>query len=238
MRISYVQLLLSTAILLFTFYSLLFTFKLWYADFCYAQADRAYSSEKYQQAFNFSQKAIELHPKEPVYHDRLALSAAALAQLASLQKQATLSAQLVQLAVEQSDQTLEMNPYHLNFWKNRTRVFLRLSEIDPDLKLKAIESLSQAAGLAPTDAKIFYNLGLLYYQLDQKKAAIEILEKTINLRPNYKEARFALALYYYEDNQVNNAIEQLKFILQHIEPQDQRMRELIESWQEEIPALP
>ena len=64
-----------------------------------------------------------------------------------------------------------------------------LAQTDEKYYQDALETLLGASGLAPTDAKISYNLGILYYHLGQKSEAIKIMEKTVELKPNYEAAK-------------------------------------------------
>ena len=181
-------------IFLATVYCLLFLGRYWYADTRFARGERLSKAGQPDEAFNVLQEAVLLRPDEPFFHDQLALAGAQLAVLAHQQENASLSAQLVQMAVSESDKTLNANPYHLNFWKNRTKIFYNLKSLDENYLQEALAALLRATTLAPTDAKVKYNLGLLYAQLGQNETAIEILEETLKLKPNYEEARQAKEL--------------------------------------------
>jgi tetratricopeptide (TPR) repeat protein len=61
---------------------------------------------------------------------------------------------------------------------------------------EALRAIQHAATLAPTDAKIQYNLGVLYGQTGDLQKGIEILQQTIIMKPDYKDAYFALGLFY------------------------------------------
>jgi len=205
-------------ILLMAFYLFISTLKYWYADSRFALGEKLNKSSETNKAFPFLQKAISLRPSEPIYYDELSLSAASLAVSAAQQQQATLSAQLVDLAITSSDRSLKISPYNLNFWKNRTRLFYSLAEIEGKYTQQALESLLMANKLAPTDAKIVYNLALVYAKLNQEETAIKTLEEAVNLKPNYDQARYALALFYEQKNEIEKAKEQLNYILEKINP--------------------
>ncbi len=205
-------------ILLMTFYLLVSTLKYWYADTRFALGEKLNKSSEANKAFPFLQKAISLRPSEPIYYDELSLSAASLAVSAAKQQEATLSAQLIDLAISSSDRSLKISPYNLNFWKNRTRLFYSLAEIDDKYTQQALESLLMANRLAPTDAKIVYNLALVYAKLNQEETAIKTLEEAVNLKPNYDQARYALALFYEQKGEIDKAKEQLNYILEKINP--------------------
>jgi len=125
---------------------------------------------------------------------------------------------LVDLAISSSDRSLKISPYNLNFWKNRTRVFYSLAEIKEEYTQQALESLLMANKLAPTDAKIVYNLALVYAKVNQEETAIKTLEDAVQLKPNYDQARYALALFYEQKNEIDKAKEQLNYILEKINP--------------------
>jgi len=122
------------------------------------------------------------------------------------------------LAITSSDRSLKISPYNLNFWKNRTRLFYSLAEIEEKYTQQALESLLMANKLAPTDAKIVYNLALVYAKLNQEETAIKTLEEAVNLKPNYDQARYALALFYEKKDEIDKAKEQLNYILEKINP--------------------
>jgi hypothetical protein len=193
-----------TVVLLVAGYCLLVTFRFWYADTLFAKGEQLNKAKQYDEAFNLLQRVVNLRPGEPFYHDQLSLTAANLG--------------LAEMAIAESDQTIKMNPYHLNFWKNRTRVFYTLAEIDEKYNQNALDSLLAATELAPTDAKVSYNLGLIYAYVGQDETTIKTLEKTIELKPNYGDARYALALFYEQKGRREEAKKQLEYILQNINP--------------------
>jgi len=197
----------------------------WYADTLFARGGKLSDNGWHKEAYQTFQWATAIRPGEPFYHDEFALAAANLAVLAEQKQEATLSAQLIEVAISESDKALKISPYHLNFWKNRTRVFYKLAEIDEEYSQAALASLLQAAELAPTDAKIHYNLGLLYVRVGQEEEAIKTLEKTVELKPNYADARYALALFYEKDGKIEEAREQLEYILEKIDPNHEAAKE-------------
>ena len=200
----------------------------WQADKSFASGEKLNKAGETNQAFSFLQKAVDLRPYEPFYYDELSLVSGSLAVAAAQQEQATLAAQLTGLAIASSDYSLKINPYNLNFWKNRTRLFYSLAQSDGKYNQQALEALLMANKLAPTDPKITYNLALVYSKLGQKETAIKTLEETIRLKPNYDHARYALALFYEEKGEIDKAREQLEYILEKITPNYQTAIEKLE----------
>jgi len=202
----------------------------WRADNLYASALKQVKNSQNAQALESSQQAINLWPYEPVYYDEMSIESADLAeQIYSLSKDKTKIQGLFDLSVYSSNQTIQTSPYNLNFWKNRTKIFYQLANIDGNLLLQAEDALVQANKIAPTDAKITYNLALIQYQLDQTDEAINALQKTIELKPNYTDAHYALALFYEKKNEKEKAKQELQFILDKIDPNFQLAKEKLKS---------
>lgn len=225
--------------LLFSICYLLFTIaKHWYADTRFNRANLLARAGYYKEAYQPYHQAIDLNPGEPLYRDELAYTAAVLAVAAYEQKEATLSSQLVNEALYQSKIALTTSPANINFWKTRTKIFYALSSIDDPAfggagkyNEEALTSLLTAQKLAPTEAKIAYNLGLLYGRVGNSKMAIKTLEETVELKPNYGDARYALALFYNEAGKRQEAIAQLEYILTKISTDAAEVKEKLEEWQ-------
>jgi len=179
----------------------------WYADVLYARGGRELKQGYAQQAFSDLQHASQLNPNEPVIRSELGYAASILATVAQKEKQADLMNQLANLSLNESTLALSSSPKNLNFWKNQVKVYYVLSELDPKFLQPALETLLKAIELAPSDAKLWYNLGVLYTKIGQNEKAIETLEKTVTMKENYNEARYALGLLYDETGQKEKAAE-------------------------------
>lgn len=215
---------------LVTFYLLLSLAQRWRADVAYAQSVKEVRAANFGAALTAARQAVKLVPSEPVYRDELAWIAANLAVSTHLAQQATLSAQLAELARVESNRVIAANPYNLNFAKSRTRVFAKLAEIDPAYNQQALEAILAAAELAPTDAKVIYNLGLMYGRVGDGEAAIESLRQAAELKPDYRDAYFALVLFLREAGQTDEAIKQLEYILENISAEDNEVQTLLDQW--------
>jgi putative inorganic carbon (hco3(-)) transporter len=211
------QKVLLTLILLLTGYWFLVTGNYVRADIAYNKGKKALDRGDLVPAINDLQTALSIR-SEPLYYDSLSL-AVAQAAVAFTQSEAGASQapQFAKKAVEYSQAAINGNKVHVNFYKNQVRVFIAISAIDPQYVSAAQQSLVKAIQLAPTDAKLWYNLGLLYDQLGNKDVAQEIYEKTIELKPNYEAARMSLAVVY-EASAPAKAREQYDYILTHINP--------------------
>jgi tetratricopeptide (TPR) repeat protein len=220
-------------------------------------ADKSYSfgynldrAGEYKEAYPHLQEAVNIRSGEPVFKDEFAINNAILAGALLSQDDtktstdsAILANNLAQNAISLSDFITSKYPNNVVFWKSRVRVFYSLGQIDSKFLSIALEAIKKASELAPTDANISYNLGILYGQNGNTKKAIEVLNNTVKLKPNYRDAYYALGLFYHEealdkDGKVadstlqKKAIEQMDFILTHIATDDAAVKEALRTWEE------
>lgn len=201
---------------------------LWRADWWYARGRRLQTEQEYPAALVALRRASELTPAEPLYYDELADLFAQLALQYHLSEEATASAELTEAALQNSDYALLLNPRHLDFYKTRARVFLFLSQIDQQYLVQQQRTLKAALTLAPTDAQLWYNLGLAQYNAGQFNEAAETLHKTVELKPNYVRARSELGNLLIELGRVEEGRAQYRFILEKLSPSDTVIREKLE----------
>ncbi len=173
---------------LISVYLLFFIAKMWRADRFFTLGRNLIQQNQVQTGFTYLEKSVQLSPYEPLFRSEYGEGLAKLAYLIKDQN-ATQAAQLAQAAINQSDLVLQANPVHLNYWKSRIKIFLVLSLINPQYQTGALDANIKAIELAPTDAKLYYNLGLIYNQLGQTGLAEQTLKQAIELKPNYETAR-------------------------------------------------
>lgn len=216
------------------------------ADVAYAYGTNLNKIGDYQNAFPYLQKAVNAVPSESVYKDELAINVATLST--ALQQQPELAAQATEArntALALSDQITAEHPNNVTYWKNRVRIFYTLAQTDPQNQGKYLNeaaiAITKAAELAPNDAKILYNLGVLYGQTGNIDKGIEILKKTVELKPDYRDAFFALGLFYHEkavdkEGKIidpasqQQAIDTYEHILEKISPNDKQIKESLDTW--------
>lgn len=192
-------------------------YRVWSADNVFATG-KAYlqTSDQILNGVKLIQAASEIMPNEALYHDELAGTYARLAVALNQQQESTQAAQLAQAAANESNQTLRLNNRHLNFYKTRARIFLTLTELDPVFWAKAEETLIKAIQLAPTDAKLLYNLGLVYAYQGRDALAIETLAKSVELKSNYEAARLDLGKLYEQQGLFELGTAQYQYIYDYI----------------------
>lgn len=205
-------------------------FSMWQADRDFAYGKNLDSVQHFADAYPFLTAAVSRNPSEPTFRDELSYNEAVLASSLSL---ASGSAQenvreLVDQAIRDSDIVVNASPAVMPFWKTRTRVFYQLGSLDPKYFAQALSAIQKAASLAPTDAKVHYNLGILLGKNGKTTAAIKAFEETIFMKPDYRDAYYALALYYNQAGDKQKARETMQQILSKIGPD-----ETAQKWLEE-----
>lgn len=177
----------------FVLCTLLFTLfiigKYWSADYLYAAGKKENRLSQPLSAAKKLEQAISLSPQEPLYHDELARSYATLAVYLWQQEEATTAAKLAQGALTETHKATTLSPRNLNLKRSQINVLSQLAAINPDFLLQTLPVFEDLKILAPTDAKVFYTLGITYAQLGQKQKALEVLEKAILLKPDYDKAK-------------------------------------------------
>ncbi|MBI2074252.1 MAG: O-antigen ligase family protein [Candidatus Levybacteria bacterium] len=233
---------ISISVLIFSILYLLFTlFTYWDADTNYALGYNYDRVGQYQQASPLLRSAVAKRSDEPTFWDELSSNDAILSASFAYQKDLTMANKLAEEAINISNSVTTEHPNNLVFWKTRVRVFYTLSQSNPQYLNDALKSIIKANELAPTDAKIAYNLGVLYGQTGNIEKGIEALEKTIKLKPDYRDAYYALGLFYREASNPNNgkparpefqkkAIETMRYILQRFNTNDNPAKEALKSW--------
>jgi len=225
----------------------------WNADKSYARGYNLDRVNQYQTAYPLLHKAVTERADEPTFKDELSINDAVLAISILQQKTAdknqqkqsiALAQKLAEEAVATSDKLISQYPNNVVFWKTRVRIFYTLAQADQQYLAKALTAIKKTAELAPTDADISYNLGVLYGQNDDAKNAVATLENTVKLKPDFANAYYALGIFYHQlaindKGQVINqgyqqkAIDTMNFMLKNLHPGDSRPIDALKAWQKQ-----
>jgi O-antigen ligase len=205
--------------------------RFWYADFTYAKGKSLNDSAEPFLADPYLRSAISLNPLPSLYSDELAaaLASQSISWFEAGEEQKAFS--LAEEAILVSESALALSPRDVSLLKSQAALYIKLAELNPEYLSQASRVFAEATLLAPTDAKIHYNLGLSLIRLGKYPEALSVLNQTIELKPNYRDARFALALLLLEQGKTQDARAQLLYILEEISPEDP----LVEQQLEEIP---
>lgn len=225
-------------------------YRFWQADVAYALGNNLDKVGQYQQGYANLHEAVNIRSDEPVFKDELTYNDAVLATAILSQKAENITPEskqtaekLISEAIQTSNGIISDHPNNIVSWKTRVRMFYTLSRVQPQFLNDALIAISKTAELAPTDAKIYYNFGVLQGQAGDPQKAIEILKRTVELKPDYRDAYYALGLFYREaaidKNQKvikpemqQKAVETMNFILTNINKNDGQAKQALQSWGE------
>ena len=219
---------------LITIHLLFSVWKIWYADFNFTQGKSLISLQEYQQGIDKLETAIALSPKQGLFYDELSNTYTETAVQLAAVEEAEAASDFIQLAVAASDQALNLNPYQLNFYKTRSRVFSQLAAIDPAYLDQAEQTLLAAAELAPTDPKLIYQLGLIKLTQDKTDQAINYFSQAIEMKPNYHQARYKLGQVYEQEQQYKQAEQQYQYLLEYLIPNDPNLKQQLQAVREKM----
>ena len=190
------------AILAFSFSPALI---LLYSTSRYLLADVAYADGLYNlRAFTATQEpsylissyqklteSYKLNPSEPTIASDLSFTAGYLA-LATRDVDATSSSQITRIAISASDKAISINSHHPNIFKNRSRMFILLSDLDPEYLALADEALAKAAVISPTDPRVPYNRGIIANYQNLTDLARTYFQTSLDLKPDFNDPEVRL----------------------------------------------
>ena len=192
----------------------------WLADFYYARASRMNQMGQPIMALADINHSIKYIPFFSDYWGKQADIKATISLLYYETGDIKTAINYSQETLTDIDKALALSPKNIIVARNKAALQTKLSLVNPKLINEAIQTLIQATALAPTDPKIPYHLGNLYYQQKQFPQAVRELTQAITLKPDYKEAHLTLAAVYESSKQPARAREEYQYILDHIAPHD------------------
>ena len=212
-----------SGLIVFSFFILLLLYSIsryWYADVLYNRAKGLENGGSLIDRTESLNSAIKLSPHEAIYYDELASAFADIAIAYNSQKDGERALKYSENAFLTIQKAEILSPKNLNIIRNNARIGIVLSDIKSSYILEAKKALLEGIRLAPTEAKLYYNLSLTYYRMNDVDNAIATLKKTIDLKANYKDARYAYAIILLDRGNKSEAIEQLKYILEKLDSHD------------------
>ncbi|HUD44003.1 MAG TPA: O-antigen ligase family protein [Patescibacteria group bacterium] len=232
---------LITIIAIVALYYELILFSYWSADRAYALGHNYDSVSQYQQANQPLVDAVNMRPDEPTFQDELSVNEAAMAVIYAQNKDMTNAQTYAKQAITTSNSLTTEYPSDVLFWKSRTRIFVMLGALNSDFLNQALIAIQAANTLAPTDAKIMYNLGVLYGRTGNVQKGAQVLEQTIKAKPDYSDAYYALGLFYHtlatdkngkviDPQMQQKAIEQMQFILTNLDSKNADALKSLKDW--------
>ena len=204
-----VQKALIAASLIVALYLIYTLANFWNADrnYYYGKSYDSPSVANYQTAYPFLKNAVSLRPSEPTFKDEFAYNNAVIGAALIVQSQKdtqnqaqsqAIAKQLIDNAINLTNEVTTEHPNDIVFWKTKVRIYYTLAQLNPSYLPMALEAIKKSAELAPTDADISYNLGVLYGQTGDSIDAVKTLQNTIKLKVDYSAAYYALGIFYHQ----------------------------------------
>ncbi len=222
------QKVMITVFLIAMTYTLYAICRYWYADTLYAKGKAYNSVNQPDVATKYLTQAISVDSNQPLFHIEIANSYRSLALYFYQQKDTDNTKKFTDLTLSEANTAITQSPANVNLKRALFGIYITLSAINQNYLLNAQSTLIDAITLAPTDAKLYYNLGLVYARTGQLDLALTTLKKTVELKPDYKEARLAYAILLIDKKQNAEAKTQLEYILKYLDPNDSLTKQTLE----------
>ncbi len=188
--------------------------RVWLADASYARGSKYLDEGSSGKAYNDLIDAVDLNPREPLYKIQLGFAAAS-ASLALSDQDATLSAQLKDIALLETQRGLRASPKNITLWRTAIRTYFEIAALDPSYEQKSIDTINQAITLAPTDPKLYYNKALILEQDGKNTEAFQAYNQTLALKDDYHDAMVSLADFYVSQKEPDKARDELNQVLKY-----------------------
>jgi len=205
----------------------------WLADLNFAKAKRLNDAGYYSKAREYLIKAVKYSSKEAIFWSELSENSTDLSIVSKETKDEENSNKLVESSIIELETSERLSPKNIGVLRQIVSIYIKLSQIDINYLYKAKDYLEKIIELSPNDAKLYFNLGIIYANSTDTQKAIEIMEKAIYLKENYKQARTSLATLYLKVNEKDEAKEQLEYVLNYIDPNDSSIKEKLNELESE-----
>lgn len=215
---TFIQLIGITFILLPSAYCLFAVSNYYRSDLLYTKAISLSDSGNPIEAQRVFSEVLESSPSESVFWMESADTSAIIAAKALGDSDLELANLYIADTFTKSEFAISQSPNNVTYKKRFASSLLIFATYDPKYFKKAIDLLTEAIKLAPTDAKIHYNLGLAYAKNGNLKEAERIFKETIDLKNDYLNAYYGLGIALSESGNKAEAIKVYKYILENIDP--------------------
>lgn len=214
-------------VLIATSYLLLTIVRYWYADTLYARGKDLNSAGRPDLALPALSQAVKFEPLQAIYYGELSNLYAAIAMAYDQDKDATLAGEFTNFAADTIQAAVNLSPANVNLRRTMFGVYVRLSTIDKKYLADAKNTITATIKLAPTDPKLYYNLGIIDADLGQYEAADTDFQKAITLKANYGDARIQYAALLVHLKRNNEAKAQLNYVLTNIDPNNSTAKQAL-----------
>lgn len=201
-----------------TSYALFLIYNYWTADVLYNKGKSLDAVPRPDLAIPTLSQAIKLEPSQAIYYSEISAAYAEVAMAYNQAKDATSSAEFTDYSVEAIQSAVNMSPANVNLRRTEFGIYVRLSTIDEKYLESARGTLLETIKLAPTDPKLYYNLGIADANLGDYQGAETDFKNAIILKSNYTDARIEYAAILVHEGKNTEAKDQLNYVLTNLDP--------------------
>lgn len=160
--------------------------RIWQSDVLFAKSRNTQAEENYHSAYLLLRDANSLlFWKEPLY---LSDQGFVTANLAVSSEEAKDQENYFTTALESTKEALSAGRFNLDFWRQAAKTYFILSQLQPELEKSALEAISTATLLAPTEPEIWYQEALLEKATGFEASASASLKHALELKPDFEKA--------------------------------------------------
>ena len=198
---------------------LVFTGKFYLADIFYRRSITSANTQKAADAYNFSQKAVNLNPYSDRYLNLSSVLSLNIARNLAQSKDATSSAnqqilnQLTQNAINQAKTAAELNRQNPQNWAQLASVYQALIGSVQGADQITLDTLSQQMAIDPANPLPKITAAQILVSAGSLEQALSLINQAINLKPDWNVAHYNLATLLASVKNYKNAAIELQKVL-------------------------
>ncbi len=167
-------------------------------------------------------KASKLEPNNPIfYRERCRL------RLLDEERDWDNTVQLCQKAVELKENYLDAQIQLALVFEQKGELENAIQSMEGVLNRLGGVNFQRGSELANAATEIYFQLGRLYFNVEDYKKAIKMFEQSVIISPNYANARYSLGLAYQRLGRNEDALLQYRLVSQLL-PNNQEIKQLIQ----------
>ncbi len=171
----------------------------WLADIAFSKGRSLNRQAQIGQAQKQFLEAIALRDDEPFYYSELGWTQSNMVYALMKQNDASVAAELVPIAEENSRRAVEMSPQNINYWKKLADTYYNLTFFDNELyKEKLLQTSDRTQTLAPTDVSTLLTLAIYYEEMGKLDTAQQMLERSTEWKPDFADGWYRLGNVHYQ----------------------------------------
>lgn len=138
------------------------------------------------------------------------------------------SVEMMQRSIDSARLAAQIDPFNVMVWENLSNIYQSFIGAAEGAANLAVSHLVQAISLDPTNPKLRLQLGILYYNLQDKEQAIKLINQAVELKPNWSMPYQNLYRIYLEEKDTQRAKIYLQEALKYTENNSEEFEKLQE----------